>query len=576
MIPVNHGGLTADYNIFRQTDSPKQQSNVHKEVIMKFRLIAVCCIAVLCSSVRADIVPPTWGEVLYDSTFIDICVDDVATTVNIQSCVGVIKLVNDDYILTFNRDLRYGTIDEDGVEVEVADSLCRCDVVQNSLEFSYLSRVLFEDTLRFSVRARYSFPADEQGRSLSQLVYYLNMFTTSQDTVWENWLDPDFAGFTLIYGGDYFTQITANRELSAQKWERLGPGNYGWGDPESGQEIIFNDRRIWGDRLALLLAHRIEIIDNEGVADTLTDDMTYELTPEVRLEIPNLILDEDIRIELDGGGRPPSWHVRMTAVIMLEQDLARRLAPMWLWFPNDETDARVDLCGTFYWDWDGNSMWRRDSLEVREGHVQDQSGFFIRVPHLINPVDMDMDFWWWNDPELRVEVSEHHENIESARFILVTAPLDPSRVAFIIPRQYEFTRWDSPFDGVVQRDLDWRGKSLTFYGVCREPGIAQVWWQHRSGAPLMQQVPAEFAITSVFPNPFNVAAEITFSVSEPGRVSLTIIDNSGREVANLVNDRFNPGVYSRIFDAEDLSTGVYLARLTANNEVRTAKLVLMK
>ena len=92
----------------------------------------------------------------------------------------------------------------------------------------------------------------------------------------------------------------------------------------------------------------------------------------------------------------------------------------------------------------------------------------------------------------------------------------------------------------------------------------------------MQQVPAEFAISSVFPNPFNAAAEITFSVSEPGRVSLTIIDNSGREVANLVNDRFNPGVYSRIFDAEDLSTGVYLARLTANNEVRTAKLVLMK
>ena len=59
-------------------------------------------------------------------------------------------------------------------------------------------------------------------------------------------------------------------------------------------------------------------------------------------------------------------------------------------------------------------------------------------------------------------------------------------------------------------------------------------------------------------------------------VSLNIYDLRGQLVVNLVNETLPAGEYSLIFDAAELSSGIYFYRITADDFVKTRKMVLLK
>jgi len=63
-------------------------------------------------------------------------------------------------------------------------------------------------------------------------------------------------------------------------------------------------------------------------------------------------------------------------------------------------------------------------------------------------------------------------------------------------------------------------------------------------------------------------------------VTLGIYDMLGREVATLVNEVKEPGVYEVVFDAETaasgLSSGIYFVRLSAGDFISVKKMVLTK
>jgi hypothetical protein len=85
-----------------------------------------------------------------------------------------------------------------------------------------------------------------------------------------------------------------------------------------------------------------------------------------------------------------------------------------------------------------------------------------------------------------------------------------------------------------------------------------------------------------YPNPFNPVTTIKFSVpanppsSVPRSVSLKIYDMLGREIAVLVNEDKEPGLYEVAFDALNLSSGVYIYRLQAGSFIESRKMLLMK
>ena len=75
------------------------------------------------------------------------------------------------------------------------------------------------------------------------------------------------------------------------------------------------------------------------------------------------------------------------------------------------------------------------------------------------------------------------------------------------------------------------------------------------------ETPPDFTLEQNYPNPFNQSTVIRFQLSVAGNASLKIFDMLGREVATLVNETLQPGVYLTTFDAKELASGVYIYTL---------------
>ncbi len=92
--------------------------------------------------------------------------------------------------------------------------------------------------------------------------------------------------------------------------------------------------------------------------------------------------------------------------------------------------------------------------------------------------------------------------------------------------------------------------------------------------------PDEFLLAQNYPNPFNPTTTIDYQVpktaKENSKVKLVIYDILGREVKTLVNKSQRNGRYSVKFNAGNVSSGVYLYRLSVNNKVLSKKMILLR
>jgi hypothetical protein len=89
-------------------------------------------------------------------------------------------------------------------------------------------------------------------------------------------------------------------------------------------------------------------------------------------------------------------------------------------------------------------------------------------------------------------------------------------------------------------------------------------------------VPSEYNLAQNYPNPFNPSTKIDFDLPENGNVSIVLYDMSGKEVATLVNEPKTAGYYSVQFNAADLSSGIYIYSIRANDFSAVRKMMLVK
>ena|GEM_PF-3460442 len=90
------------------------------------------------------------------------------------------------------------------------------------------------------------------------------------------------------------------------------------------------------------------------------------------------------------------------------------------------------------------------------------------------------------------------------------------------------------------------------------------------------RLPATFKLYQSYPNPFNPSATIRYDVPDEALVTLKVYDVVGREVATLVNDRMRAGTYEAFWNAEGMSSGVYLVRMGAAEFHGVVKILLLK
>jgi len=90
------------------------------------------------------------------------------------------------------------------------------------------------------------------------------------------------------------------------------------------------------------------------------------------------------------------------------------------------------------------------------------------------------------------------------------------------------------------------------------------------------QLPDKYALYNNYPNPFNPQTTIRYQLPDEGHVKLQVFDLTGRLVETLVDENQAMGEYSKTWNAESVSSGIYFYRLESKDFTSVKKCVKMK
>lgn len=89
--------------------------------------------------------------------------------------------------------------------------------------------------------------------------------------------------------------------------------------------------------------------------------------------------------------------------------------------------------------------------------------------------------------------------------------------------------------------------------------------------------PVKTTLGNNYPNPFNPATSISYSLAEKADVKLAVYNAKGQLVQLLANGQKKAGNYRVNFNASNFNSGIYFYRLKLNNQVfQTKKMILVK
>jgi hypothetical protein len=91
-----------------------------------------------------------------------------------------------------------------------------------------------------------------------------------------------------------------------------------------------------------------------------------------------------------------------------------------------------------------------------------------------------------------------------------------------------------------------------------------------------EDFPATYALEQNYPNPFNPTTDITFALPRGGHVVLQVLDLLGREIATVADGWQSAGIHRVRFNAEGLSSGIYVYRLRTEEFTATRKMTILK
>ena len=90
------------------------------------------------------------------------------------------------------------------------------------------------------------------------------------------------------------------------------------------------------------------------------------------------------------------------------------------------------------------------------------------------------------------------------------------------------------------------------------------------------QIPSQFKLYPAYPNPFNAQTTIQYDLIKDSPLNIGIYDILGQRIATLLNQKQPAGHYQVIWNARDVSSGIYFYKIQAGDYSETKKMVLMK
>jgi hypothetical protein len=114
--------------------------------------------------------------------------------------------------------------------------------------------------------------------------------------------------------------------------------------------------------------------------------------------------------------------------------------------------------------------------------------------------------------------------------------------------------------GIAVNNLNWNNSSRLFADIDKDRA---------------------FQLNQNFPNPFNLTTKISYRLNKEAQVKLSIYNISGRKVKQLIDRQQGVGEYSVEWNSdrdngEELASGMYVARLSVDDNIISRKMILTK
>lgn len=211
---------------------------------------------------------------------------------------------------------------------------------------------------------------------------------------------------------------------------------------------------------------------------------------------------------------------------------------------------------------------------------------FQRVAENVSGMKLDWFFQQWiygeGYPKYQFEWNSS-ENGNNYNLTLVVNQTQETGTVFKMPVELEiiytdslkesFVVWDSTYNQSFNLELT---KEPLDVVLDPDNWILKDVNNNPSGLAENEELTKNFELIGIYPNPFNPVASIEYRVSRSEIVTLKVYDILGSEIKTLVNKIHSPGNYEIKFNASELSSGVYMIRVTAGDYNTTKKVVLLK
>ena len=90
-----------------------------------------------------------------------------------------------------------------------------------------------------------------------------------------------------------------------------------------------------------------------------------------------------------------------------------------------------------------------------------------------------------------------------------------------------------------------------------------------------QELPKSFAVSNVYPNPFNPSTSFKIDLPQSGSIYIDIFNSIGKRISSQKRE-FSAGYHMQTLDLSSNSSGIYFVRVSFNNEIVTKKMLLLK
>jgi len=150
---------------------------------------------------------------------------------------------------------------------------------------------------------------------------------------------------------------------------------------------------------------------------------------------------------------------------------------------------------------------------------------------------------------------------------------DPENDGSVLTSLGVHEHWNNPVDKLYSRNLG-TGEGIELIKVDNTTFVQK-----------NKKTPVKFGLDQNFPNPFNPHTTISYELSSPADVQVSIYNLAGQKVTTLVNEYQTAGPQSVIWtgryqNGSPAASGVYVYRLSIHNEgqniVREKKMLLLK